>query len=64
MPAKINWRSPGFVGRDDMETLMASSQCSDWIKISEMLLGPVPDGFYFTPKHKASSSDDSAEAEG
>ncbi|XP_043271968.1 tRNA-dihydrouridine(47) synthase [NAD(P)(+)]-like [Venturia canescens] len=54
-PQKINERPPYYVGRDDMETLMASSNCADWIKISEMLLGKVPDGFHFLPKHKANS---------
>lgn len=54
-PQKINERPPTYIGRDDLETLMASSNCSDWIKISEMLLGPVPDGFVFLPKHKANS---------
>ncbi|XP_030041124.2 tRNA-dihydrouridine(47) synthase [NAD(P)(+)]-like [Manduca sexta] len=54
-PQKINERPPMYFGRDDMETLMASGNCADWIKISEMLLGPVPDGFQFLPKHKANS---------
>lgn len=54
-PQKINERPPIYFGRDDLETLMASGNCSDWIKISEMLLGPVPDGFRFLPKHKANS---------
>ncbi|CAB3249774.1 unnamed protein product [Arctia plantaginis] len=54
-PQKINERPPTYFGRDDLETLMASGNCSDWIKISEMLLGPVPDGFIFLPKHKANS---------
>ncbi|VVD03654.1 unnamed protein product [Leptidea sinapis] len=54
-PQVINERPPLYFGRDDLESLMASGNCSDWIKISEMLLGPVPDGFVFLPKHKANS---------
>lgn len=42
-------------GRSDLETIMMSTNCADWIKISEMLLGPVPEGFLFEPKHKANS---------
>ena len=42
-------------GRSDLETMMMSKNCADWIKISEMLLGPVPEGFEFEPKHKANS---------
>lgn len=54
-PQKINERPPLYFGRDDLETLMASGNCADWIKISEMLLGPTPEGFQFLPKHKANS---------
>lgn len=54
-PQKINERPPSYFGRDDLETLMASANCADWVKISEMLLGPVPEGFNFLPKHKANS---------
>ncbi|CAH3838553.1 tRNA-dihydrouridine(47) synthase [NAD(P)(+)]-like [Pieris brassicae] len=54
-PQKINERPPSYFGRNDLETMMASGNCSDWIKISEMLLGPVPDGFIFLPKHRANS---------
>jgi tRNA-dihydrouridine synthase 3 len=53
VPQLINDRPSPFYGRNDLETLMASDQAVDWIKISEMLLGPVPDGFQFVPKHKA-----------
>ncbi|XP_060517204.1 tRNA-dihydrouridine(47) synthase [NAD(P)(+)]-like isoform X2 [Cylas formicarius] len=54
-PQKINERPPLYKGRDELETLMSSPSASDWIKISEMLLGPVPQDFHFLPKHKASS---------
>ncbi|CAE1258860.1 DUS3 [Acanthosepion pharaonis] len=55
VPQKINERPPYYFARDELETLMASSNCGDWIKISEMLLGPVPDNFVFLPKHKANA---------
>lgn len=32
-PQKINERPPYYKGRDDLETLMASPNCTDWIKI-------------------------------
>ncbi|XP_075683782.1 tRNA-dihydrouridine(47) synthase [NAD(P)(+)]-like [Rhinoderma darwinii] len=55
VPQKLNERPLYYMGRDYMETLMASQNASDWIKISEMLLGPVPPNFTFLPKHKANS---------
>jgi tRNA-dihydrouridine synthase 3 len=55
-PQRMNQRPPKFLcGRSDLETLFMSDHCSDWIKISEMLLGPVPEDFRFEPKHKANS---------
>jgi len=55
LPQHINDRPSHYIGRNDLETLMASPFDRDWIKISEMLLGPVPEGFKFDPKHKANS---------
>uniref|UniRef100_A0A1A9V8B6 tRNA-dihydrouridine(47) synthase [NAD(P)(+)] n=1 Tax=Glossina austeni TaxID=7395 RepID=A0A1A9V8B6_GLOAU len=54
-PQKINERPQQFRGRDEMETLMSSPNSQDWVKLSEMLLGPVPEGFTFVPKHKANA---------
>lgn len=56
-PQKIQQRpeNDSYLGRDELETLMTSNKSSDWIKISEMLLGKVPEGFAFLPKHKANS---------
>ncbi|CAB9516208.1 synthase [Seminavis robusta] len=51
---QMNQRPPPHMcGRSDLETLFLSAHSHDWVKIAEMLLGPVPDGFRFEPKHKA-----------
>lgn len=56
IPQQLNQRPPRFMcGRSDLETLMMSNNSADWVKISEMLLGPVREGFDFQPKHKATS---------
>lgn len=55
VPVQLNERPPLWKGRDDMETLLGSSDVKDWIKLSEMFFGPTEDSFVFTPKHKSSS---------
>ncbi|RGP76243.1 trna-dihydrouridine synthase 3 [Fusarium longipes] len=55
LPPCLNDRPPKYEGRDEMETLMASSDFRDWIKISEMFLGPVHPTFKFQPKHKSNA---------
>ncbi|CCF56021.1 hypothetical protein KAFR_0A05860 [Kazachstania africana CBS 2517] len=54
-PVKLNERPPNWIGRDDTETLLGSTDVSDWIKLSEVFFGPVDDSFVFTPKHKSNS---------
>ncbi|CAD5228781.1 unnamed protein product [Bursaphelenchus xylophilus] len=55
LPAKINQKPPPYFGRSDLETLLASRASSDWLKITEMFLGPPPEGYLFIPKHKANA---------
>lgn len=55
LPQRINERPPAYVGRTELETLLSSQSCSDWLKISEMFLGKVPENFVFFPKHKANA---------
>ncbi|KAF9224744.1 zinc finger dihydrouridine synthase [Gyrodon lividus] len=55
LPARINERAPAFKGRDELETLLASSNSQDWVKVSEMFLGPAPEAWTFTPKHKSNA---------
>ncbi len=56
VPQHMNQRPPNnLCGRSDLETIMMSKNCADWIKLSEMLLGKVSDDFQFEPKHKANS---------
>ncbi|KAJ7911826.1 zinc finger dihydrouridine synthase [Mycena leptocephala] len=55
LPGCINDRAPLFRGRDELETLLASGDSRDWVRISEMFLGPAPEAWSFTPKHKSNS---------
>ncbi|KAH8620467.1 hypothetical protein ERJ75_000057100 [Trypanosoma vivax] len=55
LPQRINERPPHYEGRNELETLMASDNAADWIRISEMLLGPAGGKFRFTPKHRSNS---------
>ncbi|KAG9255961.1 uncharacterized protein F5Z01DRAFT_619449 [Emericellopsis atlantica] len=55
LPPDLNDRPPAYKGRDELETLMASNNYLDWIKITEMFLGPVHPGFKFQPKHKSNA---------
>jgi tRNA-dihydrouridine synthase 3 len=55
LPPKLNDRPPRWEGRDEMETLLSSNDYKDWIKVSEMFLGPAHVDFDFTPKHRSNS---------
>ncbi|RKO89152.1 hypothetical protein BDK51DRAFT_15089, partial [Blyttiomyces helicus] len=50
LPQRMNDRPLPYYGRDDLETLMGSPNAADWIKLTELLLGPAPENFKFTPK--------------
>ncbi|KAJ5578501.1 tRNA-dihydrouridine(47) synthase [Penicillium hispanicum] len=61
LPPRLNHRPPAWRGRNDLETLMGSGNYKDWIKITEMFLGPAHPDFKFEPKHKSNAYE---EAEG
>ncbi|MCJ1281054.1 tRNA-dihydrouridine synthase 3 [Xylographa opegraphella] len=55
LPPNLQDRPPAWRGRNELETLLGSDNYLDWIKISEMFLGPAHKDFRFEPKHKSSS---------
>jgi tRNA-dihydrouridine synthase 3 len=61
LPPSIQDRPPRYKARNELETLLASENYKDWIKISEMFLGPAAAGFKFEPKHKSNSYEIEAE---
>ncbi|KWU45236.1 FMN-linked oxidoreductase [Rhodotorula sp. JG-1b] len=61
LPTHMNERAFPYKGRDELETLLASDQAKDWVDITSMFLGPPPDDWTFTPKHKAASTETEAQ---
>lgn len=57
---RLNDRPPAFKGRDELETLLASGNSQDWVRLSEIFLGPAPAEWHFTPKHKSNAYADDA----
>lgn len=55
LPPKLNERPPKWRGRNELETLLGSTDYRDWIKITEMFLGKASPNFQFVPKHKSNS---------
>jgi len=60
----LRLRTPRFSGRDDLETLLASTDPADWVRVGEMLLGKAPAGSRFEPKHKSNAYSASAALDG
>jgi tRNA-dihydrouridine synthase 3 len=54
-PITMTHRAPPLRGRNELETLFASQRSADWIRITEMMLGSVPEGFTFQARHKSNA---------
>eukprot|EP00835_Amoeboradix_gromovi_P001003 NODE_39_length_29903_cov_0.529057.p4 type:complete len:550 gc:universal NODE_39_length_29903_cov_0.529057:12841-14490(+) len=54
-PHLINHRPQSWWGRNELETWLGSDNPSDWIRLSEIFLGPCESDFTFKPKHKSVS---------
>mmetsp|Transcript_2268 Transcript_2268/g.6775 ORF Transcript_2268/g.6775 Transcript_2268/m.6775 type:complete len:538 (-) Transcript_2268:32-1645(-) len=52
---RMNLRFNTAIGRDHLEMTLSSRDPTNWIKISELFLGPVPSDFNFQPKHVSSA---------
>jgi len=52
---RMNQRPLPYKGRNDIESLLASPEAKDWIRITELFLGNVGENFHFEPKHKSNS---------
>ncbi|KAK9473872.1 uncharacterized protein V1510DRAFT_391090 [Dipodascopsis tothii] len=57
LPPRIQDRPPLWRGRNELETLLGSGDYRDWVKISEMFLGPAHESFNFVPKHRSNAYD-------
>lgn len=64
LPVQLNQRAYPYQGRDELETLLGSDQSNDWIKITEMFLGPAPQDWAFLAKHKSSAGTGDNDAQG
>lgn len=54
-PVHLNERPPNWKGRNDLETMLGSTNVQDWITLSELFFGKTDDSFVFMPKHKSNS---------
>ena len=65
VPIRMNDRPPPYIGRDPLESLLSSPSAGDWVRISELFLGPAPPGWHFTPKHRSNAyADEAADSQG
>ena len=73
VPVRMNDRPPPCPGRDSLDSLLRSPRAADWVRISEMFLGPAPPNWHFlrtcaphthTAKHKSNAFETDAELQG